>query len=129
MQILLRCYTPESGFDWVSKLPMVEFHYYNCSMNEASKHSPFEVSYGFLPTTSAHRLLPLIGAQAYVTDRLTELVSVRDVVRELLALSKQRMAGRSSRPSLFFRIFKRVTYSFPIVQTLKRYTSWPSSSS
>ncbi len=46
MQILLRCYTTESGFDWVSHLPMIEF-YYNCSLNEASKHSPFEASYGF----------------------------------------------------------------------------------
>ena len=43
MQILLRCYTTESGFDWVSHLPMVEF-YYNCPINEASKQSPFEGS-------------------------------------------------------------------------------------
>jgi transposase InsO family protein len=46
MQILLRCYITESRFDWVSPLPMVEFHY-NCSINEASKHSPFYVSNGF----------------------------------------------------------------------------------
>ena len=29
MQIVLRSYIAESGFDWVSHLPMVEF-YYNC---------------------------------------------------------------------------------------------------
>jgi len=29
MQIVLRSYIVESGFDWVSHLPMVEF-YYNC---------------------------------------------------------------------------------------------------
>ena len=40
MQTLLRCYTIEYGFDWVSHLHMVEF-YYNCSINEASKHYPF----------------------------------------------------------------------------------------
>ena len=101
MQILLRCYTAESGFDWVSQLPMVEF-YYNCSINEASKHSPFEVTYGFQPATPADRLLPLTGAPASVADRLTDLVSVREVVRELLILSKQRMAARSSRPAPVF---------------------------
>jgi len=50
LKILLRCYTTESGFDWVSHLSMVEF-YYNCYVNEASKHFPFEVSYGFQPAT------------------------------------------------------------------------------
>ena len=35
MQILLRCYTTESGFDWVSYLRTIEFNY-NCSINEAS---------------------------------------------------------------------------------------------
>ena len=57
MQIWLRCYTLESGFDRASHLPMVEF-YYNCSINEASKHSPFEVSYGFQSFTSSDILLP-----------------------------------------------------------------------
>ena len=46
MQILLRCYITESRFVWVSHLPMVEFDY-NCSINEASKHSPFDVPCGF----------------------------------------------------------------------------------
>ena len=101
MQILLRCYTSESGFDWVSHLPMVEF-YYNCSMNESSKHSPFEVTYGFQPSTHADRLLPLTGSLAHVADRLTDLASTRDVVWELLTLSKQRMAARSSRPAPIF---------------------------
>jgi hypothetical protein len=101
MQILLRCYTAESGFDWVSHLPMVEF-YYNCSINESSKHSPFEVSYGFQPATPADRLLPLTGAPAFAAYRLTDLASTRDVVRELLTLSKQRMAARSSRPAPTF---------------------------
>jgi hypothetical protein len=32
-----------------------------------------------------------------VADRLTNLASIRDVVRELLTLSSQRMAARSSR--------------------------------
>jgi hypothetical protein len=55
--ILLRCYIAESRFDWVFNLLAVEF-YYNCSNNESSKHSPFEVSYGFQPPTIADRLLP-----------------------------------------------------------------------
>ncbi len=101
MQILLRCYTTESRFDWVSHLPMVEF-YYNCSINESSKHSPFEISYGFQPATPADRLLPLTGAPASAANRLTDLASTRDVVRELLTLSKQRMAARSSRLAPIF---------------------------
>ena len=85
MQILLHCYTIKYRFDRVSQLPMIEF-YYNCYINEASKHYPLEVSYGFQPTTFAHRLLPT-GAPALVTERLTELASVRDVVHTIPALS------------------------------------------
>ena len=47
------------------------------------------MSYGFQPSTLADRLLQLIGAPAHVADRLNELAVVRDVVRELLTLSKQ----------------------------------------
>jgi len=57
---------------------MVEF-YYNCYINEASKHAPFEVGYGFQPSTLVDRLLPLASAPALVADRLTQLASVRDV--------------------------------------------------
>ena len=103
MSILLRCHTIESRFDSVFQLPMVEFYYY-CSMNEASKHSLFEVSYGFHPSTHADRLVPLTGAPAPVADRLTEMASVRDVVRELLTLSKQRMVARSTRPTPIFAV-------------------------
>ena len=59
---------------------MVEL-YYTCSINEASKHSLFEVSFGFQPAPLADRLLPLTSAPALVADRLTELASVRYVVR------------------------------------------------
>ena len=82
---------------------MVKF-YYNCSFNESSKHSPFEVYYGFQPATNVDRLLPSTGAPAPVVKRLTELASVRDVVCELLTLSKQRMAARSSKPTPTFAV-------------------------
>ena len=98
MQIVLCCYIYESGFNWVSHLPMVDF-YYNCSINESSKHYPFEVSDGFQPATLADRLLSLTGTRASDADRLTDLASTRDVVRELLTLSKQQMTARSSRPA------------------------------
>ena len=83
---------------------MVKF-YYNCSINEASKHSPFEVSYGFQSTTLADRLLPLTGAPTPIPDRLTKSASVRDVVQELLTHSKQRMAARSSKLFLWVILF------------------------
>ena len=95
LKMLLRCYIAESCLDWVSHLPMDRFHC-NFSISEASKHSPSEVTYGFQPTTRASIFLPLTGAPAHVADRLTKLASVRDVVRELLTLSNQRMTTRSS---------------------------------
>jgi hypothetical protein len=45
MQTLLRCYCVKSSFDLSSHLSMVEFCY-NCSIKEATTHSPFEVMYG-----------------------------------------------------------------------------------
>jgi hypothetical protein len=47
-------------------------------------------------------LPPLTSAPALVADRLTELANVREVVHELLTLSKQHMAARSSRPAATF---------------------------
>jgi hypothetical protein len=82
---------------------MVEF-YYNCSINEAAQHSPFEVMYGLQPYTLADRLLPLAGATANATERLTNIVEIRDVVKQLLILSKERMAARSTRSPPHFQI-------------------------
>jgi hypothetical protein len=79
MQTLLRCYCAVSGFDWTSHLSMVEF-YYKCSINEAIKHSPFEVVYGYQPSTPADRLLPMVCATADVTDSLTLIAHIRDFV-------------------------------------------------
>ncbi len=80
MQTLLRCYCAESSSDWASQLSMVEF-YYNCSTNESARHSPFEVMYGFQPSTPADRLLPLTGATVDATYRLTNIVDIRYVVK------------------------------------------------
>jgi len=81
---------------------MVKF-YYNCFINEASKHAPFEVSYGFQPATHADRFLPFTGAPAHVAERLTKLASDRDVVRELLtSLSNVYMVAHSSIPPPIF---------------------------
>ena len=60
------------------------------------------MSYGFQIATHADRLLQLFGAPAPVADRLIDLASVRDVVRELLTISKQQVAARSSRPAPTF---------------------------
>jgi len=55
MQTLLRCYCTKSSVDWTSHVSMIEF-YYNCSINEATTHSPFEVMYGYHPSTPVDRL-------------------------------------------------------------------------
>jgi hypothetical protein len=90
---------------------MVEF-YYNCTINESSKHSPFEVSYGFQPSTHADGLLPLTGAPALAADRLSKFTHFREVVREFLTLSKQRMAALSPRLAPTFVVGDFVFLSF-----------------
>ncbi len=60
---------------------MVEF-YYNYSINEATSHSPFEVMYEFQLSTPVDRLLPLTGATANATDRLTTITNTKDFVYE-----------------------------------------------
>ena len=101
MQTLLRCYCAESGFDWTSHLSMVEFCY-NCSINEATSHSPFEVMYVFQPSKHANRLLPLTGATAKATYRFTMTTDTRDV-HQLIKLPKERMATRSTRTIPLFQ--------------------------
>jgi hypothetical protein len=93
MQILLRCYYDEFSFDWTSHLSIVAF-YYRCSINEASQHSPFEVMYGYQPSTHADRLLPRTSVIADATERLTLISDIRHVVNQLLQLFKERMTAR-----------------------------------
>jgi hypothetical protein len=102
MQTLLRFYCAKSGFNWTSHLSIVEF-YYNCSINEATLYLPFEVMYGFQPSTHANRLLPLTGTTAEAPDRLTMITDIRGVVHQLIKLSKERMAGRSTRIAPLFQ--------------------------
>jgi len=64
---------------------MVEFHY-NYYINKASSHSPFEVMYGFQPSTPTDRHLPLTGATAEAANVLTMITDIRDVVRQLIKL-------------------------------------------
>ncbi len=71
--------------------------YLNCSTNEAAPHSPFEVMYGFQPSSPADRLLTMAGATADKTDRVTNIVEINDVVRQLLIHSKDIMTARSTR--------------------------------
>ena len=82
---------------------MVEF-YYNCSINEATTHSPFEAMYGYPPSTLADCLLALAGsATTDVYDRLRSIADIRDVVNELLKLTQKMMSARSTRTSPVFQ--------------------------
>jgi hypothetical protein len=89
---------------------MVEF-YYNCSINEATSHSPFQVMYGFQLSTHADRLLPLPGASAEAADKLTMITDIRDMVYELIKLSKERMEARSTRSASLFQAGDKVYLS------------------
>ena len=58
--------------------------------------------YGYQPSTPADRLLPLASAIADASDRLSLIADIRDVVDQLLKLSKGKIEARSTRtaPSL-----------------------------
>jgi len=81
---------------------MVEF-YYNCSINEASSRSPFEVTYGHQPSIPAERILSLIGADADAIDRLTLIADIRDVLNQLFKVSKESIAARSIKTAPSFQ--------------------------
>jgi hypothetical protein len=109
MQILSRCYCAEYDFDWTSHLSMFEF-YYNRSINEGTTHSPFEVMYGYQPSTPRDRLLPLTGVTTDAFDRSTSIANIRDVVNQLLKLSKEMMAAMSTRISPI--ITRKILFTF-----------------
>ena len=47
-------------------------------------------------------MLPMVGATAVAADRLALIADIRDVVIQLLKLSKERMAARSTRTAPIF---------------------------
>jgi len=81
---------------------MVEF-YYNSSINEATTHAPFEVMYGYQPSTLVDRLIPMDGAATDATNRFTLITDIRDVIKQLLNLSKERLATGSTRTTPIFQ--------------------------
>jgi hypothetical protein len=71
-------------------------------INEATTHSLFEVMYVYQPSSPSDRLLPLAGGSTNEADRLTLFEEIRVVVNQLLKLSKERMAAKSTRtPPIF----------------------------
>jgi hypothetical protein len=52
----------------------------------------------------AYRLLLLAGATANAAERLTIIDEISDVVKQLLILSKERMAARSTRSPTNFHV-------------------------
>ena len=59
--------------------------------------------YGYQPSTPTDRLLPMVGATGDAVDRLTLIADIRDVVNQLLKLSKKMMAARSTRTAPVFQ--------------------------
>ena len=103
MQCLLRCYSAETGFDWASHLDLVEF-VYNTTVSESAKHSPFEVAQGFNPPLPVDRMLPQDGTNAEAAVRLEHMRDVQEVTKELLRLSKDKMAAQADQPVREFNV-------------------------
>ena len=60
--------------------------------------------YGYQPSTSTARLIPMVGAMADASDdRLTLITDIRDVINQLLKISKERMAAGSTRIAPIFQ--------------------------
>jgi len=86
MQTLLRYYCVEYGFDWTSHLSMVEF-YYNCSIKEATNHSPFEVMYGYEPSTPTDLKYHVMRGQGPETSHQTRPESQQSACNPCMPLS------------------------------------------
>ncbi len=59
--------------------------------------------YGFQPSTPANRPLPLTSATVEAAEKSAMIANIRDVVYELVKLSKERMAARSTRTATLFQ--------------------------
>ena len=62
----------------------------------------------------------LVGATADAAERLTNIVEIRDVVKQLLILSKERMAARSTRSPPHFQVGYLVYLSTRGLHTLSQ---------
>ncbi len=67
--------------------------------------------YGFQPSTLANRLLTLIDAIAEASDIVTMIAHNRDVIHQLIKLSKDRMASKSTRTAPLFQLGDHVYLS------------------
>jgi hypothetical protein len=59
--------------------------------------------YGYQPSPHAYRLLQLAGANKDTVDRLTLVADIRDVVKQLLNLSKERTSAKPTRAASLFQ--------------------------
>ncbi len=59
--------------------------------------------YGFQPSTLADRLLSLSSATAEAADILTMIAYIKDVIHELIKLSKKRMTVITTRSASLFQ--------------------------
>jgi hypothetical protein len=52
--------------------------------------------YGYQPSTPADRILPLVGAIVDAANRLTLIADIRNVIYQVIKLSKEKMSARST---------------------------------
>ena len=82
LQQYLRCYCSHHQDDWVSLLPLAEFSFNN-TCNTSTKLTPFYVNHGYHPRFEY--LAPSAEMVPKVEDRLTQLLVVREQLRETLS--------------------------------------------
>ena len=59
--------------------------------------------YGYMPSTHAYRLLPLTRATMDEASTLTPITGIRDMVKQFLMLSKEKMIAKSTRTAPLFQ--------------------------
>ena len=89
LQQYLRCYCSHHQDDWVSLLPLAEFSFNN-TCNASTKLTPFYVNHGYHPRFEY--LAPSAEMVPKVEDRLTQLLVVREQLRENLSKAIEEQA-------------------------------------
>eukprot|EP00054_Salpingoeca_dolichothecata_P030290 m.245018 g.245018 ORF g.245018 m.245018 type:complete len:866 (-) comp26633_c7_seq3:191-2788(-) len=96
MEVMLRCSVNHRHDDWVDMLPAVEFAI-NSTQAAATKSTPFELVFGFLPPTPDALLHPVDTAMPAVNDFAERRRLTLTAARDAQVVAKQLMADYTNR--------------------------------
>jgi transposase InsO family protein len=104
LKTFLRAFVNWRQDGWASMLPMAEFTY-NSRVHSATKHSPFELLYGYKPRFNVPVAAP--STVPAVEDRLDRLREARQEANAALRMSCKVMEGRSTQGARIMPTWKK----------------------